>query len=131
MEFRNLWSALRRCLRCREANPASKGLIQKKAWLSLEELEQRRRILSYPVKRMTRQEYRELPCGDVVDADFLNSCPLRTCFVCKPSDIAPEVIAIGQVVRAEDLICNQFGGGLLSLPKRGINRYLLQVVDDE
>lgn len=100
--------------------------------LSPEERENRREkelvIRNYPVKRMTRKEFEELASQNT-DGDFLETCPLGTWIVCEKSGLAPEVTVVGQVMGANKLLDSQYGGAMLSLPRRGLNRYRLQLVE--
>lgn len=81
----------------------------------------RRKIMRYPEQNLTQEEFDNLPQN--VDGDFLNFNQIGSWFVCKPNPEIPEVIVIGQIVKGEDIFVDQYGGGILSIPRRGINRY--------
>jgi hypothetical protein len=86
----------------------------------------RKRVARYPVRQMSRKEYTRLKAASV-DLN-LNTCRLETWFACKPDELAPDLIVVGQVVRGDELIASQLGAPM-SVPKRGINRYRVQFTD--
>lgn len=81
----------------------------------------RRKIAHYPRKIMTFEEFENLPRN--VSSEFLRTCPLGTMFVCDNSDTL-DLHVVGQVVKGDDLFCDQWGAGLV-VPDRGVNRYLV------
>jgi len=85
------------------------------------------RISRYPIKEMTEQEFANFPRGDSVTREFLEKCPLNTWFICRKNEFVPDVVILGQVVKGDDLFCDQWGAGL-AVPERGINRYVLKLV---
>ncbi len=123
--FNPCWWAERR----REAK-RERGLHHKEAMDALmfeqkkvRERRQREQILRFPEKIMSADELGRLQKGSDVD---LNTCPLDTWFICKLSDLVPDLVVVGQVVEGDKMIAEQWGAGL-SVPPRGINRYRLRV----
>lgn len=98
--------------------------IQAKRKKVLEALEMRQRILRLPSKSFSPSELSALPKGS--DVDFV-TCPIGVMFICVPMPLLPDIIVIGQVVKGNDMFADQWGAGL-SIPERGINRYLAKVV---
>jgi hypothetical protein len=91
-----------------------------------EMLKRRKRILSYPIKRMTQEEVDRLPRD--VEVDFFRTCPIGSLFLC--SSKTPELedlVVVGQVVKGDDMFADQWGGGLC-VPDRGVNRYRLEII---
>lgn len=89
-------------------------------------IKMRAQINRYPIKKMTRDEF-----GKIVrdcDTQFLTTCRIGTWLLCTPSVVAPETVVVGQIVKGEDMIADQWGAGL-SLPDRGINRYRLIIAE--
>ncbi len=81
-------------------------------------------IRKFPEKQMTAADFALLKRGRDID---LHTCPIGTWFVCKPSEHLPDITVVGQVVEPEKMFENQWGAGM-SLPLRGINRYVLDLV---
>lgn len=79
----------------------------------------------YPVREFSRPDFDQLPKN--VGTEFLKTCPLGTWFLCKPVE-GVEIIVVGQVVKGDDLLCDQWGAGL-SVPERGINRYQVKILE--
>ena len=73
---------------------------------------------------MSRAEFDHLAQGKDLD---LNTCPLGTTFVCKPFELLPGIVVVGQVVRGVDMFADQWGAGL-SVPERGINRFRVEII---
>ena len=82
-----------------------------------------RKVKAFPKKVMTSKEFACLPMGRDIN---LENCPLGTWFVCTPLEGFSGVV-LGQVVKGLDLFANQWGH--LCPPSRGINRYLLEIVE--
>ncbi|MCH8748417.1 hypothetical protein IH781_01570 [Patescibacteria group bacterium] len=85
-------------------------------------------IRSFPVRRLTQEEFSRITTADQLPDRYLETCPIGLWFVCRPNNDVPEVTVIGQVVEGNDLICDQWGSGL-ALPARGINRYRVEIVE--
>lgn len=99
---------------------------RRKAEEAKQERQVAKSIMSYPIKKMTKEELDKLPYGTEMPVDFLKTCPLGTWFVCKKSRFLMDVTVIGQVVAGKDLLADQWAG--LSIPERGINRYRVVIV---
>jgi len=87
------------------------------------------KIMGYPIKKFTQEEFSGLPGGEKnrLPPDFLKICPIGTWFVCRQNNFT-DIVVVGQVVKGNDLFCDQWGAGL-SVPERGINRYRLQLTN--
>ena len=101
---------------CREQQRQKERLEEKRRE------EQAARIRNFPEKHLTQEEFDQLPNGRKFESNFLETCPIGTWFKCHPSDICPDIIVIGQVVKGGNMLCDQWGAGLC-IPERGINRY--------
>lgn len=76
----------------------------------------------FPTMRFSQEAYNELPRGVDFPPGYLETVDIGFLF----KTTGDEMI-IGQVVKGEDLIAEQWGAGL-SVPKRGINRYRAVIV---
>ena len=94
--------------------------------------EKRRRkaagIRSFPVRRLTKEEFAGIITADQLPDRYLETCPIGSWFVCRPNEDVPVVTVVGQVVDDKDMICDQWGSGL-GVPARGINRYRVEIVE--
>lgn len=97
----------------------------------LEEFKKLERIKGYPVKELTQEGFDKIPKAESLEEGFLKTCPIGFWFVCRKSDLAPNITVIGQVVKGNDAFCDQVGAALLSLGKREINRYQAKIVEAE
>lgn len=84
-------------------------------------------IMDYPIIKLSKSDFSALPGADEkeVSRNFLETCPIGTRFVCRSR--FEGIIVVGQVVKGDDLFCSQWGSGLAT-PKRGINRYRVQLI---
>jgi hypothetical protein len=82
-------------------------------------------IQRYHLLQMSRAEFDRLAQGKDLD---LNTCPMGTLFVCKPFELLPNIIIVGQIVRGLDMFADQWGAGL-SVPERGINRFRVEIIN--
>jgi hypothetical protein len=86
----------------------------------------RRRIAKFPPIEMTKEEHAKLKASSI--GINLNTCQLGTWFACKPDELAPDLIVVGEVVARKDLFTAQLGAAS-AVPERGINRYRVQFTD--
>ena len=102
---------------------------RKKTWGEISE--ERRRIEKYPIIEFTQDEFNKIPKSDSFTIEWLRKESfIGFRFICKPSEaslLKPEIIAMGEVVKGDDLVCEQWGAGL-SVPAKGINRYQVRIV---
>lgn len=89
------------------------------------DVEAAERVWRFPVKQMSQAELDQLAQGKDID---LKTCPLGTFFVCRPSELLPGVIVVGQIVRGLDMFCDQWGSGMF-VPERGINRFRVEIIN--
>jgi len=87
----------------------------------------RERIKNYPLKTLSQKEFEKIPAAEDLEEGFLETCPIGTWFRCKRSELCPEIIVIGQVVKGMDAFCDQVGASLLSLRYREINHYRVEI----
>lgn len=90
--------------------------------------ELREKYMQYPVMKLSKEEFSNIPRAEQLPDGFLETCPIGTFFVCREKCPALEIIVIGQIVKEDDLICEQYGAGM-SVPARGANRYRLELSD--
>lgn len=105
---------------------AAKAAASRKAAEERERLRVREiidRILSFPARPMTQQEFDALPRG--IHVDFL-ACPFGTWFVGLPVDAMPGVFVLGHVVTADEAFGDE-RSARTPLPDRWINRYRLEL----
>jgi hypothetical protein len=120
--------------RRRPSDPVAREGKAKPDRRSLEEVEREHRaikkILAYPVLRVTQAELDALPraTADGGDADP-NVCPIGAWLRCAPYAPLPGVAVVGHVVRGEDAICSQIGAPM-SLPTRWMNRYRVEIIPE-
>lgn len=84
--------------------------------------ERRARVMRYPVRYFTQAAFDSLPKAAEQPLGFLQTVEIGTYFVCRPSSELPDAVIVGQVVKSEDVLAEQWGAGL-AVPDRGINRY--------
>jgi len=80
---------------------------------------------TYPIIQLTQSEYAQIPRAEDLPRGFLNTCPIGTLFRCRGSNKI-----IGQLVKGDDALGEQYGAGL-SVPERFVNRYRIQVIHSD
>ena len=95
---------------------------------SFEKQMQKKSIVKYPIVELTQKEFDELPKSGSFGIDWLrNEAPFDFKFICKPSELVPDVVVMGHLVKGMEAICEQYGAGLC-VPKKFINRYSVKII---
>ncbi len=85
----------------------------------------RRMVMGYPPMNLTAEQLAILPR---LKGKYIPDFPIETIFVYPLPDHIPGIIVIGHVVKRDDLLNSQWGGRAMSLPDKGINYYLANIV---
>ena len=85
-------------------------------------------IRSFPPMELTPDELGGIPRAEELPEGWLATCGIGSMFVCRKSELAPDMTVVGEVVKGDDLLCGQWGASLC-VPERGINRFRVEIFE--
>ncbi len=109
-----------------KSTPAKSNEIKLSAQEALEIDLKKRQILNYPVRKLTHEEYIQIP--EALSKAQLRDCSLGSWFRCRPYEHLPDVKVVMQIVDGQNALVAQIGAPLSPPPRWG-NRYRVEFVD--